>query len=490
MRCLLISTLDPLQKGTRPLLTPLGLAYLAGTLLTKGHDVRIFQREVEYIHSKFCLERVNIKMLSMAREFMPELIGLTATSGTIMDFLHSAALLRKLFPSALIVGGGSHPSALPEQTLLQSPSLDAVVLGDGEDAILELCAGLPPSQITGIVCRTQAGPFRTPARSYDRNLDVLPYPARHLLDMNFHTSLSAAVIPNLSLRTTTIVSARGCPFACAYCAESRSKTGMRWHSPDYVIGEIEHILSRYRVEALYFIDSMFEYNRKRTEELCTLLINSGLNKKLVWSVQARANSMDADLLRLMKEAGCIQIEYGFESGSQKILDRMGKASTVEAAIKAAALTKECGIRLFANMMFGYPGETEDDFDLSVEFIRTIKPHAIGAYALEAFPGTALYDELVSSGKLPLHYSLPGCDWSDVDIQRHIRHYNVSAMPQDVAKHKLSSFRHRVVGPLTTADTLKNMPRQHLLSTMVKMPAAIISQPLRTVRVAARMLKRA
>lgn len=267
--------------------------------------------------------------------------------------LDSAKILRTILPDALFICGGPHVSALPKETPKQAPYIDIVVIGDGEDTITELCSGIEPSQIKGIAYQTSSGTIKTERRVFTKNLDLHPYPARHLLDMDFHTSPSPAVIPNLNIRTTTIVSSRGCPFACNYCAESRQKIGMRWHSPDYVMGELDYLLSRYSFDGLYFIDSMFEYNRGRAEELCKLMINSKINKKLVWSVQSRATSMDRDLLTLMKEAGCTQIEYGFESGSQRILDAMGKKASVETGARIAELTKECGIRVFANMIFGY-----------------------------------------------------------------------------------------------------------------------------------------
>lgn len=489
LRCLLISALDPWQKGTRPLLTPLSLAYLAGFLLKKGHEARIFQREVEYIKTGFDAGRVDRRMIRAVREFEPQVVGFSSTSATIGDLLASARLLRKYAPDALFVCGGPHVSPLPEETLRREPCLDVAVIGDGEEALAELCSGEQPERVAGIAHRSGAEPMRTARRAYARDLDFLPYPARHLLDMGFHTGRSPAVIPNLPLRTTTIVSARGCPFACAYCAESRQKVGLRAHSPAYVIGEVEHLLSRYRFEGLYFIDSLFEYNRRRTEELCRLLVETGLNRKLVWSVQARATGMDRDLLRLMKEAGCVQIEYGFESGSQRVLDAMRKKSTVEAGVRAAALTRECGIRVFANMIFGYPGETEADFDLSAAFIKKIKPDAIGAYQAEAYPGTALYEQLVAAGRLPVHYQQPGADWSAVEIQRQIRKGNLSAMPDAVFARKMEAFRRKVVGPLTTADTLRSTRLKSLdARTLAKLPLKLISQPARAFRVAARMVR--
>ncbi|MFZ5644640.1 MAG: B12-binding domain-containing radical SAM protein [Bacillota bacterium] len=492
MRCLLINTLDPWQKGTRPLLTSLSLAYLAGFLLEKGHQVKINQREVEFIRNRFNIDRVNEKMKRLAKEFKPHVIGFTATSATIGDLLNSAKILRRVVPGALFVCGGPHVSALPEETLRQAPYLDVAVIGDGEEAMADLCSGVSPGRVKGIAHQTENGPVRTERRVFKKDLDFLPYPARHLLNMDFHTSRTSAVIPNLTLRTTTIVSSRGCPFSCSYCAESRQKIGMRWHSPDYVISEIEHLLSNYRFEGLYFIDSMFEYNRKRAEEICRLMIKLKFNKKFVWSVQARATSMDREFLTLMKEAGCRQIEYGFESGSQKILDAMGKKASVDTGVRIAELTRQCGIRVFANMIFGYPGETEEDLDQSFRFIEEIRPDAIGAYQLEAYPGTALYEQLVNEGKLPLHYGQAGCDWSKVEIQRHIRHLNLSSIPDEIFAKKMEVFRRRFIGPLTTADLLKNMPLRSFLmpANLARAAVKTFRQPSRFLKVSSMMIRKA
>lgn len=145
---------------------------------------------------------------------------------------------------------------------------------------------------------------------------------------------------------------------------------------------------------------------------------------------------------------------------------------------------------FCKYDFWLSGETEEDFDLSVEFIKKIKPNAIGAYLLEAYPGTALYEQLIDEGKLPVHYCQDGCIWSDVDVQRQIRHLNLSSMQDDMFNNKMKNFRRKVVSPLTTADLLKNTSLKCLkLSDITKVLIKLVSQPLRVARVISRLIKK-
>jgi radical SAM superfamily enzyme YgiQ (UPF0313 family) len=174
---------------------------------------------------------------------------------------------------------------------------------------------------------------------------------------------------------------------------------VRFHSPGRVVSEIEELISKYRIEAVYFAEDMFLSSKNRVIEMTNLFIQRGIHKKIVWMAQLSTNVVDESVLSRMKEAGCVHVEYGFESGSQRILDLMNKRTTVEGNRKAAVLTKKSGIRFQGNFIAGYPGETEEDFKLSVSFMCDVRPNNIALNIFMPLPGTIIYKKLKAEGKL-------------------------------------------------------------------------------------------
>jgi len=294
-----------------------------------------------------------------------------------------------------IVLGGPHATSQPELTLRKCRSIDIVVRGEGEFTMLDLANGLLLEDIGGITFRDGNGIVRNPDRPLFSNLDELPFPARHLLDMESYLKPNISVGRGLNLRATSVFSSRGCPYRCDFCAGHLMFPGkVRFHSPQRVIEELEHLVDCYSVEAIYFADDMFLSNRKRTERLLKLLINNEKLNKLKWIAQVRANVVDEDILRLMKKGGCVHLEFGFESGSQRMLDIMHKRTTVEDNVRAATLTRKVGLRFSAFVMVGYPGERKVDVEKTVDFLKTVRPNVISFSVFYPLPGTEVYRRLV------------------------------------------------------------------------------------------------
>jgi radical SAM superfamily enzyme YgiQ (UPF0313 family) len=231
-------------------------------------------------------------------------------------------------------------------------------------------------------------------------LDSLPLPARDLLDMGYYTRPSRFISRNLSLRATHIFTARGCPNNCYYCAGPlMGRRKVRFHSPDRVVFEIEELIAKYRIEAVYFAEDMFLSSKNRVVEMTDLFLARGIHKKIVWMAQLSTNVVSEPLLSKMKEAGCVHVEYGFESGSQRILDLMNKKTTVEGNRRAALLTKKSGLRFQGNFIAGYPGEAEEDFERTISFMRNVRPNNISLNIFMPLPGTVIYNRLKEEGRL-------------------------------------------------------------------------------------------
>ena len=168
---------------------------------------------------------------------------------------------------------------------------------------------------------------------------------------------------------------------------------MRYHSLGYVVGLIRRAVEEFRVEAIRFEDDTLGGDRERLLELCEAVRSSGLARRIVWDGCLRADQAEPQVLAAMKSAGCIQVEYGFESGADEALRRLGKNSSAELNRRAVRLTREAGLRVFADIMVGLPGETEEDFDATLRFLRWARPEVLSPAWMAPLPGTAVYDNL-------------------------------------------------------------------------------------------------
>jgi radical SAM superfamily enzyme YgiQ (UPF0313 family) len=480
LRIFLIDSLLRNVQRKAPHWTPLGLAYVAAELERGGHEVVIFERDVLARKRSLSPQDINRAMSDRVAAFSPKLVGFTATTQTIPDVRRAALMVREAWPDARIVLGGHHATALPELTLELCPELDLVVRGEGELAMLDLAEGTPPDQIPDIAYRGPSGdPILTSPRKNHLHLDRIPFPARHLLDMEFYTRPSASPIRNVTLRSTTLMTSRGCNRACAFCVEPLpSGRKMRFHSVNRVLAEIEHILSRYPVEALYFADENLLVDRSRADELCHEMIRSGISQRVQWAAQARADTVDEELLHLLREAGCLQLEYGFESGSQKILDSVNKGATVEANLTAARLTESAGIRYTANIMVGFPQETEGDIDETKRFLKSIKPSHILLSKLNVYPGSRIFQELVADGRMEVDY------WIDEDRYDTVNRANFTQIPDDRFKQLVRRIREDVVLPVNGSDYLYNMKPGELLRSVraYHLPGRVLRDPKTAGRV--------
>ena len=279
-----------------------------------------------------------------------------------------------------------------------------------------------------------------------------PLPARNLLDMDFYSRPSRFTSRNLNLRTTSIFTARGCPYRCNFCAGPLVFSGrVRFHSPLRVIAEIELIIADYGIEALYFAEDMFLSDKERAYILLTLFQKRGIHKKIKWFAQVRTNMADEKLLKFMKDSGCVGVEYGFESGSQRILEKMNKRSTVSDNLRAARITQKVGLRYQANIIVGYPEETRQDFLDTISFLKKIRPSNIGFNIFMPLPGTAEYIRLKKEGRVSY-------DWENVGNPEG-NGVNYTAMSDAGFRQMYFRTRLKIVLPLNLrnfiADNIKN-----------------------------------
>ena len=338
----------------------LGLAYLAACLNRAGHATRIID------------EIAGQDVDTALDEFEPDVVGISCMTMYALRAYGLADRIRQQRRLPVVLGG-AHPTALPEEALEHA---DCVVRGEAEWALPRL---LESGGLEGVV---DAEP--------PMELDDIPLPARDQLDLEFYAK-TGEELAGLSYRTLGMITSRGCPFHCIFCVNSKRAVRLRFHSPERVVEEIRYLVGRHRIESIAFYDELMATDRERFKAICERLIDEGLNG-LRWECQMHPSTVREEMLSLMKEAGCVQVAIGFESGSQRILDRIRKSTTVEQNREVAQRVREAGLRLRGCFVFGAPGETLEDISKTERFIKETRLDFASMHFLTPLPGTALFDE--------------------------------------------------------------------------------------------------
>jgi anaerobic magnesium-protoporphyrin IX monomethyl ester cyclase len=389
MKVLLISN-PPLRKQ-RPDFPPVGIASLGAVSRQLGHDTILIDSGFYQVG----------EIVSQAQRFSPDIIGITCWTIDREMVWDLCRKLKKKMPSTFIVLGGPHVSIFPSH-IFRKTNVDAVVVGEGEQTFEELLTALKQNrnlkEILGLVLRgTDDNIFDFKPRDLIKNLDNLPFPFYQGFP---HFSFSRYTgFPLLPKPTASIMSSRGCVFDCTYCGSSRF-WGRQWRhrSAANILNEIEWLLKEHRIRSIYFFDDNFTVNYQRVEDICNEFIRRGWN--LPWSCCSHVKSVNKELLALMKQSGCISIDFGVESGSNRILNVIHKQQTRSDIKRTFALVHEAGIKPRAYLMVGSPGEDESTIDETVQLINLIKPwSSIGATILWLLPGTSVYADAVANGHI-------------------------------------------------------------------------------------------
>ncbi|MCX6356112.1 MAG: radical SAM protein [Candidatus Aureabacteria bacterium] len=353
---------------------PTGLMYLKAVLQQQG---------------KYDVDMIDLRMLSGEEELREKLrrggsdvVGVSFLTPS-RDFGVLVGRIAKEMGKTTLVGG-VHASALPED-LASTGYFDAVVVGEGENAILE---------IMGLIEKGEKLPTIYHTDNFIEDLDQLPFPATayppiydtHAFDENG--------------RMAGIVGSRGCPGRCKYCWPSQfimyGTKKIRLRSPENVVAEMMFFKHNYDIRRIIFYDDTFTWNKAWLRKFRDYVIGSHIPIPSL-AVNARANCFDEEIAGLLKEIGCIGLWFGFESGSPRILQILKKQCTLEQNIKAAKICKEYGFDLNANMLVGIPSETEEDYILSYKFLEQIEPLNVRYNVLSPYPGSTFYEELAPMG---------------------------------------------------------------------------------------------
>lgn len=363
---------------------PIGLMAVASAVTQEGHQVKILDLPV--------LDITYNDVQRIASEC--NIIGLTAMTTNIRDAIAVANLVKKNTPTPPVILGGPFGTLLPEVTLEIGKSIDILVRGEGENTIIELMAALSNGgslqDIRGISYRDNGAIVHNPDRIqgqgdyYDLDKQLIspykflptiwkyrPHPPRGRYSPFF-----------------MLVTSRGCPYFCRFCAKPVFGSVYRSQSPQHIAAEIEYLKQKHGAREICFFDDIFVMNRSNVLELCELI--KGMN--IAWTCEARVDRVDRQMLKAMKNAGCYAIAYGIESSSQAVLDILGKRITPEQSEEAIAITREAGIETLGYMMIGSPGEDEQGIRNTIEFTKKLRLDFVQFAITTAYPGTDIHKD--------------------------------------------------------------------------------------------------
>ena len=401
-------------------MAPLGILYIATLLREKGHSVQTLD---PWAHDNHFVDKL--------AKFKPDLIGLSFLTTQYRRARDILARIRPLLPEARYLAGGIHSTALPEE-VLRDLSLDFIVRGEGEETMAEVATGKDLKDIAGISYRKNEEIKQNPPRPPLALLDSLPIPDRTLISYEKYLIPPGPFRGTYCRRAATIISSRGCPFNCIFCGSSKLMFGFktRRRSVANVIAEIDYLYQRYQIDGLYFLDDTFTLSPAWVEEFCERFKTE--NYKIKWGGQTRVNTVSFGLLKKMQEAGCCQIDYGVESGSDKVLKILKKGTSVEMIKRAFRLSHLAGLKPTATFMIGNPGEKREDIEETLRVAKEIKPHHVKFFYLTPFPGTELF-AMARENK----WLAPNLDYS---AHWSIRQTELPLMEINFTRHELSRLR--------------------------------------------------
>jgi len=364
---------------------PLGLLYLAGTLLKAGYEVQIVDG---------CQEG-KAAIIARLESFRPDIVGITCLTPGRKRAIEIAAVAKSLNDKVITVLGGAHPTIMHRQLLEHYPEIDAIAIGEGEQTLLEIAQNVEFAHIDGLAYRNDSGQtVKTAPRKYAENLDEIPFPAWHLLDLQRYPGWGEGKHNGIVLRDhprISVIFSRGCSGHCDFCSTWWIWKGWRHRSAGNMADELEMLYRDFGIRHFCFADDAMTVDRQATIDLCDEIINRKL--VIAFHATARTDCVDEEVLQKLKQAGCYMIAFGIETGSTRLLAEMGKENNIENSVRAITLCRKIGLPVTALLIVGNVGETEETVLETLSLLKRAMPDELGcAGALWILPGTKLYQD--------------------------------------------------------------------------------------------------
>ena len=374
-----------------PVGIPVAIGCLSAYLTKHGIKCRVVDEELTEITPSVLRELVN----GLER---PYVFGLSCLTAHVVRAYQLAAMIKAEFPDSIVVAGGLHPTACPDEAL-ETGTIDYVVRGEGEEVMLQLHrslrGGADPARLKGVSFTRDGRIVHNPEAPLIPELDDIPMFPYELFD-------------NPKYDMAFITSSRGCPYKCTYCSQ-RMLTGTtyRYKSAGRIVQELDVLVNRYGQKQIVFYDDNFCFKAKRVSEVCSAIIDAGLHKKCTFSVQTRADNFPPDMVPILAAAGFTHAGFGMETGVNRLAQLIGKGETVEQHLEAVDLGKRHGFDVSLFMIFGLPTETAEERATSFRVVQGAKVQASKYNNLIPYPGTPIFNDLQKSDRIHIE---PG--WSN------------------------------------------------------------------------------
>src|SRR3989344_149728 len=388
----------PHRRGDKVLTYPIYLAYATAMLKQDGVETwGVDAVDKEWGISEF-VEKV--------KEYKPAVLFMEVSTPSIVYDLETAQRIKEEV-GCLIVFCGPHLNFFHEKTIRDYNFVDIAIRDEFDIKIREICSALSDGKslgtVPGITYREFGRVIVNSSKQFEINLDELPFPDRD--DFPIESYIQGFYCGK---RTAMMIQSRGCPARCTFCIWPQTMTGHqhRRRSAKNVVDEMEYLKQNYGVDEIFFDDDTFIIDKNAGMELLDEMIKRKVN--LPWMCMCRVNSVDEEILAKMKGAGCTQVYYGFESGSQKILNSIKKGATLEQALKIVRVTQRIGMYAAGSFIIGLPDDDMNTINETIEFAIKLKANYVQFVLAEALPGTEMYDFVVSNNLLKIN------SWSDLD----------------------------------------------------------------------------
>jgi radical SAM superfamily enzyme YgiQ (UPF0313 family) len=380
-------------------MVPQGLLSIAAYLTKRGHDVSVY--DCLGPNAPLDLQKQSQAILAC----QPHMVGFSATTSSFLDAADLAGFIKKENPGIATVCGGVHVSALEDQLLKDFPVFDYLVAGEGEETIAELAAGNDPAAIKGLIWKNRDEIISNETRPKITDLDALPFPAYEKLK-GFPRDYHLPLFSYIHTPGATMITSRGCMYQCSYCDRSVFKKGFRYNSAAYIYEHMAYLRKKFGVRHINIYDDLFTANRKRVIDLCENLNRNPLG--IHFNCAVRVGYTDDDLLKMLKDAGCLMVSLGIESADPDMLARHKSGVSLDEVRDTVRRIQKAGLRSKGLFMMGLPGETEASIRRTSDFIMSLGLDDMNMAKFTPFPGAPLWASIQEEGTFNENWRLMNC----------------------------------------------------------------------------------
>jgi anaerobic magnesium-protoporphyrin IX monomethyl ester cyclase len=410
---LLVSPASRMMNHYRP---PLALMYISGYLNKMGIKTKIIDsvmedkivRDKNFLANKDSFfQSIEDDIIQRIASMDADVIGITCYTPEVDEVERLANKIKRVKPNVTIVAGGIHPTLYPDDLLGPDSDIDFVVFGEGEISLHELVVAIRSGKNlrelkgVGFYDDVTGEKVITDRQLLDYELDSISYPDYEGVDMEYYTNASPYAIRGVFTRSMYLSASRGCPSACTFCVAPelrdfnfasgiKKNAGVRLRTPKHLFEEVRFLKEKYKIDSFYFIDDLFTLDHEMVFGFCEEMIKNKMN--LVWGCSSKVNTVDYESLKIMKAAGCIQLDFGVEKASDEQMHLLKKGTKVREVKETFKHCHELGIRAFANMLINTPGETEKDLQDIVDLLDEIKPNIVSINVFTPYPGTEIFSD--------------------------------------------------------------------------------------------------